>query len=175
MPARKTKMTARSASGKAARKSAPAAKSRKKGAARAPRTGPRVARKAGKSAWRNASVMVVDDEETILLLVSDLLKHNGFSVTIAGSGTECLDLLEHAKPDLLILDVMMSRITGLDVAEAVRLDPRLRDVKIIFLTVVKSTEVNPALMHRLAVSDYITKPFNNDDFIRRVKWTLMKE
>jgi CheY-like chemotaxis protein len=118
------------------------------------------------------SVMVVDDEESILLLVKEILEQEGMKVTTATGGMECLDMLEHTKPDLLILDVMMSKITGLDVAEAVRLDPALRDIKIIFLTVVRSMEIKPYLLNKLAASDYISKPFDKDDFVSRVRWAL---
>ncbi len=120
------------------------------------------------------TVMVVDDEECILVLLKELLEGEGFNVITASSGMECLDKLESVKPDLLMLDIMMSRITGLDVAEAVRLDPSLKDTKIIFMTVVKSREVNPALLKKLDAMDYITKPFDNADLVRRVKWAVMK-
>ncbi|MFH0956959.1 MAG: response regulator [Candidatus Aenigmatarchaeota archaeon] len=121
------------------------------------------------------SIMVVDDDESVLVLIRELLEQEGMKVMTAAGGVECLDKLEHVKPDLLILDVMMSKITGLDVAEAVRLDPRLRNVKMIFLTVVKPTEIKPALLNRLAASDYIAKPFDNDDFVRRVRWVLTEK
>jgi CheY-like chemotaxis protein len=160
---------------KSAAKPAPVKNVLQKKALRASKEAAPTAETKEKAGERKARIMVVDDEEMILLLVSEILKHEGFSVTTAKSGMECMDRLEHEKPDLLILDVMMNRITGLDVAEAVRLDPRLRDVKIIFLTVVKSTEIKPELLGRLGVSDYITKPFNNSDLIRRVKWALMKK
>ena len=120
-------------------------------------------------------VMVVDDEENILTLIRDLLEGEGLSVVTASSGMDCLDELEKVKPDLLILDIMMSRITGLDVAEAVRLDPRMKDTKIMFMTVVKSSEIRPSLLKKLNAIDYITKPFENADFVRRVKWALLKK
>ena len=120
-------------------------------------------------------VMVVDDEENILMLIQDILEDADFSVVTAASGMQCLDMLEKEKPDLLILDIMMSRITGLDVAEAVRLDPRMKNTKIMFMTVVKSSEIRPELLKKLDAIDYITKPFDNADFLRRVKWALVKK
>ncbi len=119
-------------------------------------------------------IMVVDDEESILTLIEEILEAEDFEVVRASSGIECLDKLEKVKPDLILLDIMMSKITGLDVAEAIRLDPNMKDTKIIFMTVVKTSEIKPSLLKSLNAVDYITKPFDNTDFIRRVKWALMK-
>jgi CheY-like chemotaxis protein len=119
-------------------------------------------------------IMVVDDEENLLILVENLLRNEGYDVVKAFSGKECLSKLKKTKPDLILLDIMMSGMTGIDVAETIRRDPGLKGLKIIFLTVVKSNEVSPAALKDMKAIDYITKPFDNNELLRRVKWALMK-
>jgi CheY-like chemotaxis protein len=117
---------------------------------------------------KGSIVMIVDDEESIRLLVESILKEEGYEVVSARSGKECLKMLEKVKPDLILLDIMMSKMTGLDVAEKIRKSPGINEIKIIFLTVLKGNDINPTLLKNLRVTDYITKPFDNTDLLRRV-------
>jgi len=114
-------------------------------------------------------IMVVDDEENLLELVKTLLEQEGFEVITASSGKECLEKLKKVKPDLILLDVMMPMMTGREVLEKIRENPKTKDLKVVFLTVVRYSEASKVNMKRLKVADYITKPFDNKDLVRRVK------
>lgn len=120
-------------------------------------------------------IMVVDDEENILVLLKSVLTEEGFSVSTAGDGAECLKMLPKEKPDLLLLDLMMPGMTGLDLAKKIRAGKACKNVKIVFLTVVKPNEISPLVMNSLKISDYLTKPFNNDELVGRIKWALSKK
>ncbi len=119
-------------------------------------------------------IMVVDDEENLLILTRDLLASKGFDIVTAGNGKEALGMLEKEKPDLLILDIMMPGMKGTDIAKKIRKNPKTNKTKIIFLTILKSKEINHRVLKELMILDYITKPFDNDDFIRRVNWAISK-
>jgi CheY-like chemotaxis protein len=114
-------------------------------------------------------IMVVDDEENLLFLLNKILESEGFDVITADNGRECLELLKKEKPDMILLDMMMPGITGIDVAEAIRSNPKTRNMKIIFLTVVKSNEIRKDRLKKIKALDYIEKPFDNKDLVRRVK------
>jgi CheY-like chemotaxis protein len=117
-------------------------------------------------------VMVVDDEETLVTLVSAILSNEGYEVISASSGQECLDKLKKTKPDLIVLDMMMPGMSGREVCEKIRGDNNLKSIKIIFLTVAKFSEVGKDTLKRMGVLDYINKPFENEDLVRRIKKLL---
>ncbi|MEM5778320.1 MAG: response regulator [Candidatus Aenigmatarchaeota archaeon] len=114
-------------------------------------------------------IMVVDDEENILELVKAILEKEKFSIITAKSGKECLDLLKKVKPDLILMDLMMPSMTGKETTKKIRENPKTKNIKIIFLTVARLSEVGMEELDKLNVSDYITKPFDNEDLVRRVK------
>jgi len=117
-------------------------------------------------------IMVVDDEENILILVSKILDSQWFEVITADSGHDCLETLKKEKPDLLILDVMMPGMSGIDAAETIRANPETRGMRIVFLTVVRSGETVQDRLKRIKALDYIEKPFDNHDLVARVKKLL---
>ena len=90
---------------------------------------------------------------------------------IAERGEDALDSIYHYKPDLVLLDIMLSGIDGYEVCEIIRLDPNFRDVKIIFLTA-KGREVEVAKGLALGADAYITKPFSNTAVVAKVKELL---
>ncbi|MBU5690059.1 MAG: response regulator [Candidatus Aenigmatarchaeota archaeon] len=117
-------------------------------------------------------IMVVDDEESILILVKEVLEQEGFQVDTASDGKECLNKLKTVKPDLIVLDMMMPGMTGKDVLEKIRENPETKKIKVIFLTVARMSEVGKKEVAKLGISDYITKPFDNNDLVDRVKKAL---
>ncbi len=90
---------------------------------------------------------------------------------VAENGESALDIIYKYKPDLILLDIMLPRIDGYEVCEIVRLDPRYRDIKIIFLTA-KGREVEIAKGLALGADAYITKPFSNTELVSKVKELL---
>ncbi|MFH1249211.1 MAG: response regulator [archaeon] len=117
-------------------------------------------------------VMVVDDEQDIVTLLTAVLENEGFKTISASSGQECLDKLKTAKPDLILLDMMMPGMSGREVCERIRKDPKTKNLKIAFVTVARFSEIGKEKLKDMNVSDYITKPFDNDELIKRVKKIL---
>ena len=114
-------------------------------------------------------IMVVDDERSLIELVKGILEEEGYEVITAMDGKECLKKLSTIKPDLILLDMMMPGMSGREVCEKIRKDPKTRDLKVAFVTVAKFSETGRDVLKKLNVLDYITKPFENDDLVRRVK------
>ncbi len=117
-------------------------------------------------------IMVVDDEENVLTLVKAVLDQEGFEVTAVPSGQDCLKKLKEAKPELILMDMMMPGMSGRETVERIRADPKNKAIKIIFVTVARFSEVGKETLGKLKVSDYVTKPFDNKDLVKRVKSAL---
>ncbi len=117
-------------------------------------------------------IMVVDDEENVLTLVKAVLDQEGFDVTAVSSGQECLKKLKDAKPELILMDMMMPGMSGRETVEKIRADSKNKAVKIIFVTVARFSEVGKETLGKLKVSDYVTKPFDNKDLVKRVMQAL---
>lgn len=116
-------------------------------------------------------VLVADDERNILLSLEFLLKREGFEVTVAGDGDAALEAAVSSRPDLVLLDVMMSKKNGYEVCQRIRANPDLQATKVIMLTA-KSREVEVAKGMALGAAGYVTKPFSTKDLIVQVKRTL---
>jgi DNA-binding response OmpR family regulator len=116
-------------------------------------------------------ILIVDDEPSIVVPIQFLMEQQGYNVLVAGNGEDALDIIYKYKLDLILLDIMLPRIDGYEVCEIVRLDPRYRDIKIIFLTA-KGREVEIAKGLALGADAYITKPFSNTELVSQVKELL---
>jgi two-component system alkaline phosphatase synthesis response regulator PhoP len=114
-------------------------------------------------------IMIVDDEENIVDLIKAIFEQEGFEVGSASTGKECLEELKKVKPDLILMDIMMPGMTGKEAIKKIRENPKTKDIKIVFLTVARLSEVGKEELKNLRVLDYITKPFDNADLVRRVK------
>ncbi len=122
-------------------------------------------------------ILVVDDNNDTVDMVKTLLATQGYDVEIAFNGKKALDLLmedakHHTLPDLMILDMFMPEMSGREVCEHVRKNVDLKQLKIIFFTVADFSDKGRDMLQRFNVSDYIVKPFHNDDFLRRIKQVL---
>jgi CheY-like chemotaxis protein len=118
------------------------------------------------------TIMVIDDEPHLVELVSAILEQEGYNIVTAENGQEALKKLETLTPDLVLLDMMMPGMSGREVCERMRKNPKTSDIKVAFLTVAMFSEVGKNVLKELKVADYITKPFTNADLIRRVKALL---
>jgi len=116
-------------------------------------------------------ILIVDDEPSIVVPIQFLMEQQGYNVLVAENGEDALDIIYKYKLDLILLDIMLPRIDGYEVCEIVRLDPRYRDIKIIFLTA-KGREVEIAKGLALGADAYITKPFSNTELVSQVKELL---
>ncbi len=116
-------------------------------------------------------ILIVDDEPSIVVPIQFLMEQQGYRVIVAENGHDALDLIYKYKPDLILLDIMLPGIDGYEVCEIVRLNPKLRAVKVIFLTA-KGREVEIAKGLALGADAYITKPFSNAELVAKVKTVL---
>jgi DNA-binding response OmpR family regulator len=120
-----------------------------------------------------ATVLVVDDDPVILRLLEVNFEMEGFTVVRAADGVEGLERARGVLPDVIVLDVMMPRMTGHEVATALRQDPRTATIPIIFVTArAQSSDVERGM--ELGVDDYVTKPFDPLDLIARVNAVLAR-
>jgi len=118
------------------------------------------------------SVLVVDDEPTIGLVVSRYLEHAGYDTRIAADGLAALDAVAECSPDLIVLDLMLPGIDGLEVMRRVRERPD-RTSAIILLTA-KGDESDRVLGLRLGADDYVVKPFSPAELVARVDAVLRR-
>ena len=115
-------------------------------------------------------ILVVDDEPSIRKIVEYALKDAGFQVLTAGRGDEALDILSRESIDLVVLDLMLPGVDGLEVCRRVRAE---RNVPIIMLSA-RSEEVDKVLGLELGADDYVTKPFSPRELVSRVKANLRR-
>lgn len=116
--------------------------------------------------------MIVDDEQSVLEIVKAIFENEEFEVITAESGQNCLNKLETIKPDLILMDMMMPGITGRETTKKIRDNPKTKNIKIMFVSVARLSEVGLNELKELNVLDYVTKPFDNNDLVRRVKKIL---
>ncbi|MBV9100805.1 MAG: response regulator transcription factor [Candidatus Dormibacteraeota bacterium] len=116
------------------------------------------------------TVLVVDDEPAIVRVVRDYLEAAGFTVLTAGDGEAALQTAHRSRPDLVILDLSLPRMDGLDVARALRRDG---EVPIIMLTA-RTEEADRVAGLELGADDYVTKPFSAREIVARVRAVLRR-
>jgi DNA-binding response OmpR family regulator len=119
------------------------------------------------------TVLVVDDEQDILDLVRFRLEHDGYRVITASDGQSGLALAQEERPDLCILDVMMPKLTGLEVLAHLRADPTTADTPVILLTS-RGQDADIDRGFELGAQDYVTKPFSPKELRRRVHAQLSR-
>jgi DNA-binding response OmpR family regulator len=116
------------------------------------------------------SVLVVEDEASIASFVSLYLKNAGYAVRTASNGTEALALVEGEKPSLIVLDLMLPDIDGIEICRRIR---QKSDVPILMLTA-RDEDVDKIIGLEVGADDYMTKPFNPRELVARVKSILRR-
>ncbi|HJX34253.1 MAG TPA: response regulator [Desulfatiglandales bacterium] len=119
-------------------------------------------------------ILVVDDEEDILELIRYNLAREGYKILCASSGEEGLKAVKSEKPDLIVLDLMLPGIDGLDVTRHLKAEDSTRNIPIVMLTA-KGEESDIVAGLELGAEDYITKPFSPRILVARVKAALRRE
>jgi two-component system response regulator RegX3 len=119
----------------------------------------------------NARVLLVDDEPDILAPVRYALERDGFTAVVALDGERGLELARQERFDVVVLDVMMPRLSGLDVCRELRNES---DVPIIMLTA-RDDEVDRVLGLELGADDYVTKPFSTAELLSRIRAILRRQ
>ena len=118
-------------------------------------------------------ILVVDDEEDILELVRFHLAREGYQLTLAATGEEALKKAKHETFDLIVLDLMLPGLDGLEVAKALKADARTKSVPIVMLTA-KGEDADVVSGLEIGADDYITKPFSPRVLTARVKAVLRR-
>jgi two-component system, OmpR family, alkaline phosphatase synthesis response regulator PhoP len=116
------------------------------------------------------TVLVVDDEPKIVQLARDYLEHAGFEVVTTGDGARAVELAQARGPDLIVLDLGLPSMDGLDVTRALRAES---NVPIVILTA-RDDEVDRILGLELGADDYMTKPFSPRELVARVRSVLRR-
>src|SRR5579859_6158506 len=119
------------------------------------------------------TILVVDDEPGIVTLVRDYLDRAGFRVLTAGDGTTALRLARAERPSLLVLDLMIPGLDGLDLTRALRHDPATQKLPIIMLTA-RVEEADRLIGLELGADDYVVKPFSPRELVARVRAVLRR-
>ena len=122
----------------------------------------------------NSPILIVDDEPDTLELIEFNLKAAGFRCLTAGDGTEALRKAREFHPQLIILDLMIPEIDGLEVCKLLRRDVNTASIPIIMLTA-KASEIDRVLGLELGANDYLTKPFSTRELVLRIKNLLKKD
>lgn len=118
-----------------------------------------------------AHILVVEDEPSIAKLLRIRLEHMGYAVSLAEDGAEALNAIRTSLPDIVLLDVMLPKMNGLEVVKKLKLDPRTRDLPVIMLT---ARSEGPAVLAGLdaGASSYLVKPVYFPDLFRRIELFL---
>ncbi len=128
----------------------------------------------GMSSVTRKTILVVEDEEDILELVEYNLGKNGFTVTTVTSGEEALQSIRSKLPDMVLLDLMLPGIDGLEICKHLKADPRTQQIPVIMLTA-KGEESDIVTGLELGADDYITKPFSPRVLIARIRTVLRRK
>jgi DNA-binding response OmpR family regulator len=118
-------------------------------------------------------ILVVDDEPEAVELVEFNLKQAGFDVLSAADGAEALKRARGSRPDLIVLDLMLPELDGLEVCKILRRDPTTASIPILMLTA-KAAEIDRVLGLELGADDYLTKPFSPRELVLRIRKILQR-
>lgn len=121
----------------------------------------------------NQKILVIEDEMHIQELIRYNLEKNNFTVTLADNGVEGWNRIQNGSYDLVLLDLMLPGLDGLEICKRMRNDKRTKKIPIIMLTA-KSEELDKVLGLELGADDYITKPFSVKELVARIRVALRR-
>ena len=120
-------------------------------------------------------VVCIEDEPEMIDLVKLILSRKGFKVVGAMGGREGLEAIQHEKPDLVLLDLMMPDMDGWEVYQKMKADDATKAIPVIVVTA-KAQSIDKVLgLHFAMVDDYITKPFGPEDLLESVEQVLARQ
>lgn len=120
-----------------------------------------------------AKILIAEDERDIRDLVAFTLRFAGHEVVAASNGEEAVQMAPKENPDLILMDVRMPRMTGYDACRAIKADPKLKDIPVVFLSAKgQENEIQTGL--EAGAEEYLLKPFAPDQLTERVKAILAK-
>jgi len=112
-------------------------------------------------------VLIIDDEPNIVTALEFLLEKRGYQVKVAANGEDALAEVAAFRPDLVLLDVMMPKVSGYEVCQRMRADPRWQGIKIVMLSA-KGREVEVSKGMSLGADLYVTKPFSSAELVATI-------
>jgi DNA-binding response OmpR family regulator len=112
-------------------------------------------------------ILIADDEPNIVVSLEFLMKQRGYDIRVVSNGAEALEAVGEFRPDLILLDVMMPRVSGYDVCQKVRENPEWQGIKIIMLSA-KGRDVEVTKGIAIGADAYVTKPFSTRELIAKV-------
>jgi len=118
-------------------------------------------------------VLIVDDDADILKLLNYNLENAGYSVQNASTGRKALEMVRKEPPDLIVLDVMLPDVDGMEVCRSLRQDTASRRIPIVMLTA-RGDEIDRVVGFELGADDYVAKPFSPRELVLRVKSILRR-
>lgn len=120
-----------------------------------------------------AKILIAEDERDIRDLVAFTLRFAGHEVVAASKGEEAVQMAPQANPDLILMDVRMPRMTGYEACRAIKANPSLKDIPVVFLSAKgQESEIQTGL--EVGAEEYLLKPFAPDQLTDRVKAILSK-
>src|SRR5216117_4221966 len=115
-----------------------------------------------------AKILLADDDQSLVRTLSWILKHEGYEVVVAPTGEGLLGKLEEERPQLLLLDIMMPQVDGLQLLQKMKADDRFRDLPVLMISSMPPEEATVKSLG-LGAADFIPKPFRVRELLARVK------
>jgi len=119
------------------------------------------------------TILIVEDEKDIVKMLDYNLKKEGYKVIVADDGEDALDLAKSKSPDLILLDLMLPGLDGLEVCKELKNERKTRLIPVIMLTA-KAQESDKVVGLELGADDYVTKPFSPRELVARIKAVLRR-
>ena len=114
-------------------------------------------------------ILVVDDESAVLQVFSMILRSAGYEVWEASNGQQCLQVTRERRPDLVLLDVMLPDLNGIDICRQIKADAALLDIFVVLVSGKATSAADKLDGAELGADDYIVKPVNPDEFLARIR------
>ncbi len=118
-------------------------------------------------------ILVVDDDRALLKMLRLMLTKNNYKVKDMPSGDKLMETVRAFKPDLIVLDLMLPDVDGLDLCKQLKADKKVKGIPVIMLTA-KSTEMDKVLGLEVGAEDYVTKPFGVNELLARIRSLLRR-
>src|SRR5881398_4128742 len=115
-----------------------------------------------------AKILVADDDQSLVRTLTWILKENGYDVVVAPGGEGLIGMLEEERPNLLLLDIMMPKVDGLQLLARMKADDRFRDVSVLMVSSMPPEEATVRALG-LGAADFISKPFRVRELLARVE------
>ena len=118
-----------------------------------------------------AKILVADDSRDVVLILQQRLTAGGYHVVTAFDGAEALQKAKRERPDLIILDIMMPKLNGFQIARMIKFDQQLKHIPVLLLTA-RTQQTDKQTGAKMGAEEYITKPYETEHLLARVRYWL---